>query len=892
VKHGLKPSSSQTQLTFAPTGIATAAASSLTVSGDIVEVGETHAAHTAANPHATTSTTARAPTSAAQHAIATDCKEDLEGNRLPSSSSLAVSINPALSPALSGSSALPASVDAALSFLARLEGPHTPGLGCSPTSEEAMEVSTAETQESDTADDLRMATVPKRARGDADAVPQSSLLSHSSHPPGGGRPRTADDGESDQAGQEKPRSAVGKRPRREPSQAASATPATTTAALPTARPISVPAIGPSPPAPTPPIMSTSSPAASSYPDDQSIRSQLAVALAALAEAKQLIAQLCGQLQQRECPQTKPPAQLSMVDQALALPSALPRPCVQPGTLLPLPASAAASPATAPPAVHASRPHAHRDLRHHPIEPSAAMQRELQLPLHSTTDLIATVQYAALSHGSMSRRIWFPDHATRALDHRLEVAKQLQKAEGLQIAPPLIPTFLLAVTALDHQNLEQLAGMLPDRSPKALLVAMLQRQLDAGDAVDPLQHSLPRADCVENWSQLLTPSTQAYKPKPGADGLMVVIQLGFRHPWVVETVRNAFTVHAQRQAEQLAGNASRPHSPSSTASTVESTDGDNSPAPSPRAHTASSSASSSSAPARLNRPALHSVVTLSPHHVRYVCATVSNWPREHPTELCGGNDQLRAFLQQRAPDLHLVLTEEYGSTSPTTTVVCERQHLPQLQALQGTLSAEQGISRPLSLNCTVRLLGAQTCTHCWQPNHGAARCPRQSYAPKPVLPTSHLPACRLCYSFEHHTATCRVPPHTVTCTLCNQLGHATATCVHFRPSTRSLKDFLSPRQTPAQLLRINQQPAAPILSSGQLSSARPWQQPSPQAVAAPVPVVAPPSSSSFSKEEVLALLAARDSKMDLLLQQLAMLTSGLIASGALVAPALPMAVESL
>jgi hypothetical protein len=853
-----------------------------------VEVGETHAARTAANPHATTSTTARAPASAAQHATTTDCKEYLEGNSLPSSSSFAVSINPALPPALSGSSALPASVDAALSFLSRLEGPHTPGLGLSPTSKEAMEVS----EESDTADDLRMAAVPKRVRSDADAVPKSHL-SHSSHPSLGGRPRTADDGESDQAGEEQTRSGVGKRSRKEPSQAPPPVPATTTAALPTAPPISVPAIGPSSPAPTSPIMCTSSPAASSYLDDQSIRSQLSVALAALAEAKQLIAQLCGQLQQRECPQqTKVPAQLGRVDQAPALPSAFPSPVVQPGILLPLPAPAATSPATAAPAVPAARPQANRGLRHRPIEPTAAMQRELQLPLHSTTDLLATVQYAALSHGSMSRRVWFPDHATRALDHRLEVGKQLQKADGLQIAPPLIPTFLLAANALDHQNLEQLAGKLLASSPKALLVAQLQHQLEAGDAVDPLQHSLPRADCVENWSQLLTPSTQAYKPKPGADGLLVMVQLGFRHPWVVETVRNAFTLHAQRQAEQLAGNASRPLSPSSTASTVESMDGVNSPAPSPRAQPASSSASSSSPSPRLSRPALHSVVSLSPQHVRYVCATVSNWPREHHTELCGGNDQLRAFLQQRAPDLHLVLTEEYGSTSPTTTVVCERQHLPQLQALQGTLSPEHGISRPLSLNCTVRLLGAQTCTHCWQPNHGAARCPHQSYAPKPVLPTSHQPACRLCYSFEHHTATCRVSPHTVKCTLCNQLGHATASCVHFRPSSRSLKDFLSPPQTPAQLLRINHQPAAPILSSGQLSSARPWQQPSPQAVAAPVPVVAPPSSSSFSKEEVLALLAARDSKMDLLLQQLTMLTSGLIASGALVAPALPMAVESL
>src|SRR5271168_193450 len=86
-KHGPNPGSSQTQLTFAPTAIATSAASSLTVSGDIVEVGETHAARTAANPHATTSTTARAPASAAQHATTTDCKEYLEGNSLPSSSS-------------------------------------------------------------------------------------------------------------------------------------------------------------------------------------------------------------------------------------------------------------------------------------------------------------------------------------------------------------------------------------------------------------------------------------------------------------------------------------------------------------------------------------------------------------------------------------------------------------------------------------------------------------------------------------------------------------------------------------------------------------------------------------------------------------------------------------
>ena len=224
-------------------------------------------------------------------------------------------------------------------------------------------------------------------------------------------------------------------------------------------------------------------------------------------------------------------------------------------------------------------------------------------------------------------------------------------------------------------------------------------------------------------------------------------------------------------------------------------------------------------APLSRCARNSTITVTPCRTRYICCSVSNWPREHPSELCGGNDQLDAFLRIHAPDLHIITTEQYGSTNPATTVLCQQQHLPQLLNLRGKTSPEHGISTPLNLHCDVQLMGTQTCTFCWSPGHGAHRCPHRASATSPVLPTSHLPACRHCYPFAHHASACRETT-TVTCKLCEVQGHATHACSHFKPSKRSLIDFLKPRTAPGA--QSSSQVAAPILSATQLSSQMAWQ----------------------------------------------------------------------
>ena len=211
--------------------------------------------------------------------------------------------------------------------------------------------------------------------------------------------------------------------------------------------------------------------------------------------------------------------------------------------------------------------------------------------------------------------------------------------------------------------------------------------------------------------------------------------------------------------------------------------------------------------------------MSPCHMRYACTTVTNWPREHPTELCGGDDKLTAFLHLHAPDLTIITTELYGSTDPSTTVICEPHHLPQLLKLQGKTSPEHGISTPLHLHCDVQLMGVQTCTFCWSPGHGSARCAHRSSAANPVAPSSHLPACRHCYSFSHHAAACR-ETSPITCKLCLVQGHATHDCTHFKPRKQALTTYLKPHapSKPQQ----SQLQAPPILNAAQRASAQPWQ----------------------------------------------------------------------
>jgi hypothetical protein len=259
-------------------------------------------------------------------------------------------------------------------------------------------------------------------------------------------------------------------------------------------------------------------------------------------------------------------------------------------------------------------------------------------------------------------------------------------------------------------------------------------------------------------------------------------------------------------------SSRPASPTSSTSSTASDASRSSATPTPPS-------ASAAQVAPLSRCARMSAISVSPCHLRYTCTTVSNWPREHPTELCGGDDKLAAFLHLNAPDLRITTKNLFGSTDPSTTVICEPQHLHQLQRLQGRTSPEHGISTPLNLHCDVHLMGLQTCTFCWSPGHGTSRCPHRSSAPNPIAPTSHQAACRYCYTFEHHAAACR-ESGPITCKLCEKQGHSSHGCPFFKPRKQQLSVYLKARAAPSPHQSPTQ--AAPILTAAQRASAKPWQ----------------------------------------------------------------------
>jgi hypothetical protein len=415
---------------------------------------------------------------------------------------------------------------------------------------------------------------------------------------------------------------------------------------------------------------------------------------------------------------------------------------------------------------------------------------------------------------MRRRVFFPNHVTSSRDTCIAVGSALQDPLSLQIAPPRIPAFFMKANGLSSGSLGPLMDSLLPSSKEFLYLDAWRRADECGDQFDLESHGFADSECVQGWASLLSSSTQAYKPlvdgQPDVEGRHVTIRLGFAHPLLMETARRTLDNHILRAQESDVAMPPRSASPTSSTSSTASDSSHNStsrsPSPTPQL-------------APLSRCARMSSISVSPCHTRYTCTTVSNWPREHPTELCGGDDKLAAFLHLHAPDLHLVTKDLFGSTDPSTTVICEGQHLHQLLKLQGKTSPEHGISTPLNLHCDVQLMGMQTCTFCWSPGHGTSRCPHRPSALNPTAPTSHQPACRYCYSFSHHAAACR-EAGPITCKLCEKQGHATHACSFFKPRKQPLSVYLKTRVSPTP--HQKQPQASPILNEAHKASAKPWQ----------------------------------------------------------------------
>jgi hypothetical protein len=537
------------------------------------------------------------------------------------------------------------------------------------------------------------------------------------------------------------------------------------------------------------------------------------------------------------------AQVTLLQQqvlSLQLISAPPPPTA-PSLPAPTPVSTAAQPqpwnptgpvpSTAPATAPRANPHKRAPvLRQRAVNPTAGFLDAASLPTISATDLILSIEYAPHSTGFMRRRVFFPNHVTSPTDTCIAVGSALQDPLSLQVAPPRIPAFLMKANGLPSGSLSHLMDSLPPTSKELVYLNAWKRADECGDLFDLEAHAFPDSECVQGWAALLSSSTQAYKPlvngQPDLEGRHVTIRLGFVHPLLMETARRTLDNHKLRALESEETMSPRAVSPTQSTSSSASDSSHNSASPSPAPTTQS---------APLSRCARASTISVSTCQTRYTCTTVSNWPREHPTELCGGDEKLAAFLRLHAPGLHIITTDLFGSTDPSTTIICEPQHLHQLLKLQGKTSPEHGISTPLNLHCDVQLMGMQTCTFCWSPGHGTSRCPHRTAALNPIAPTSHQPACRYCYSFNHHAAACR-ETGPITCKLCEKPGHATHGCSFFKPRKQPLSVYLKPRMAPSP--QQSQTQASPILNAAQRASAKPWQGLSAGAAA---PTSAPPGS---------------------------------------------------
>ena len=427
---------------------------------------------------------------------------------------------------------------------------------------------------------------------------------------------------------------------------------------------------------------------------------------------------------------------------------------------------------------------------------------------------------------------FPNHATQPANHRMGIVNLLQGAHGIQLHPPRVPLFVTKA----HGERDRIAGLQRSYAPDSREYRYLDGILRAdtnGDEYDPCQHSFTDAECVTTWHQLLTLDTRIVSSQHQRK---LYIRLALLNPLLTAAVTATVAAHMQHVGLSLAAlHARRPATASRSGMTsptpsVASTASSTSMEELSHSSTSSMDEDTDNPPDRghglapLGEGAMHCTVSVSPFRQRYAMCTISNWPRAHSTELCSSNSHLTAFVRQHAPDVRLVTKEENGMTSASVTAYCQQRHLSQLMELNGRVSEMHGIHFPLQLHTTIHVMGAKTCTFCWQPNHGATHCPHRASSGNAGQPLSAKPACRHCYSFAHTSDTC-TSTSARECTLCKKQGHCTSQCAHFFPSRLPLQQYLTPGSNKQQQHRVAADGKggvpAPILSSAHSIAARPW-----------------------------------------------------------------------
>ena len=181
---------------------------------------------------------------------------------------------------------------------------------------------------------------------------------------------------------------------------------------------------------------------------------------------------------------------------------------------------------------------------------------------------------------------------------------------------------------------------------------------------------------------------------------------------------------------------------------------------------------------------------------------------HLNEPLGSMQKLREFIGLRAPHCGRFHVQERSGPGfhPLATIQFyhEPQYRNELFLLDGAVSPEHGIHRPLKLTLKQRLPPAmQACSVCGAAGHSGRSCPLLAQLPAinqqamhdndaadpslpPAPPPAQLPrACHNCYSLEPQHS-CQTPPEQRHCKLCSQRGHTSFTCGQYRSSWATLE----------------------------------------------------------------------------------------------------------
>lgn len=434
--------------------------------------------------------------------------------------------------------------------------------------------------------------------------------------------------------------------------------------------------------------------------------------------------------------------------------------------------------------------------------------ELGLPTVSDTDFVLSVRpnpdSRGLTHRLLAYEAKLPPYGSQPTQHRQAIAQLLTDRTALNLRVPQIPVVVLTLN--QDSSLDQQIDCSPANSP---LLPFLHAMRDYTPNSPPLHlhpclASLPRSLLIPSWATLLGPSTRSLGHHDGTHPIV----LSTPNRWTREIISRFLRHHIDLAARW--GDARHDQLNS----------------------TSESSADQEWVKATRATGAIRTGLEVMDYNIRYHYTQLSGFPTgpqysvlpgQHvsPEELYGNNRLLHTFLLQAAPHCMPVFHVSAGGyTSTTITFYHEIQFRQELYDLQGRVSPQHGIVRPIRVRFEqCKKAASICCTYCWFGGHTSHVCPRNPEADivegdgseaehdsSETVMRYPQRACHFCYGFDHLETDCPVPVSARYCTLCDSEGHSSFNCDNYKAKWVPLTP-LPPRPTAGPGIPTNGSKAA-------------------------------------------------------------------------------------